>query len=70
MLLEIVHKLYKTSSIEGLILGGTKLPLILKDTDVNEIPFLDTYFKSFLTAQYSNCRLSTIYNKFTMYATK
>ncbi len=42
MLLKIVNKLYETSSIQGLILGGTELPLILKDTDVNQIPFLDT----------------------------
>jgi aspartate racemase len=28
--------------IEGLILGGTELPLILKDARYNGIPFLDT----------------------------
>ena len=28
--------------IEGLILGGTELPLILRDAEHNGIPFLDT----------------------------
>ncbi len=41
-LLKIIDKLKKTCSIQGLILGGTELPLILKDTDATEIPFLDT----------------------------
>ena len=41
-LLKIVDKLQEISGIQGLILGGTELPLILKDTDAKEIPFLDT----------------------------
>jgi aspartate racemase len=41
-LLNIVYKLHKTSGIQGLILGGTELPLILKETDAHDIPFLDT----------------------------
>lgn len=41
-LLSIVHKLREKSRIQGLILGGTELPLILKDSDTNDIPFLDT----------------------------
>jgi aspartate racemase len=28
--------------IEGLILGGTELPLILRDSSASGIPFLDT----------------------------
>lgn len=41
-LLKIVNNLQKSSHIQGLILGGTELPLILKDTDAKDIPFLDT----------------------------
>ncbi len=41
-LLKIVNKLQKNSQIQGLILGGTELPLILTDADANDIPFLDT----------------------------
>jgi aspartate racemase len=43
-LLEIVERLKKDEGIQGLILGGTELPLILRDADVKdaEIPFLDT----------------------------
>ncbi len=40
-LLSIVDKMIATENIEGIILGGTELPLILKDGD-REIPFLDT----------------------------
>jgi aspartate racemase len=43
-LLAIAARLKKDEGIEGLILGGTELPLILRDTDAKEvgIPFLDT----------------------------
>jgi len=41
-LLEIVGALKEEQQIQGLILGGTELPLILQDTDDPDIPFLDT----------------------------
>ncbi|MFZ5866983.1 MAG: aspartate/glutamate racemase family protein [Thermodesulfobacteriota bacterium] len=41
-LLNIADRLKKEQSIQGLILGGTELPLILKDGDDPDIPFLDT----------------------------
>ena len=41
-LLQIVHGLKETHGIQGLILGGTEIPLILKDADDPDIPFLDT----------------------------
>ena len=41
-LLEIVGALKEGQDIQGLILGGTELPLILQDTDDPDIPFLDT----------------------------
>jgi len=41
-LLRISENLKKNQGIQGLILGGTELPLILKETDDHEIPFLDT----------------------------
>ena len=41
-LLQIVADLKKTQDIQGLILGGTEIPLILKDSDDPDIPFLDT----------------------------
>ncbi|MFC1859186.1 aspartate/glutamate racemase family protein [Thermodesulfobacteriota bacterium] len=41
-LLKIANKLKENEGIQGLILGGTELPLILKETDANEILFLDT----------------------------
>jgi aspartate racemase len=40
-LLSIVEALQKREAIEGLILGGTELPLILRDA-ASGIPFLDT----------------------------
>jgi aspartate racemase len=40
-LLAIVEALKKREAIEGLILGGTELPLILRDASAG-IPFLDT----------------------------
>ena len=30
------------SGVEGIILGGTELPLVLRQTEHNGIPFLDT----------------------------
>jgi len=41
-LLAIADKLKKKEGIQGLILGGTELPLILKDSGKVGIPFLDT----------------------------
>lgn len=41
-LLRIVSRLKAEQQIEGLILGGTELSLILKDGDDPSIPFLDT----------------------------
>lgn len=41
-LLEIVDRMKARDDIEGLILGGTELPLILRDTEHHGIPFLDT----------------------------
>jgi aspartate racemase len=41
-LLEIVERLKAQEGIEGVILGGTELPLILREESYNGIPFLDT----------------------------
>ena len=41
-LLAIVDRLAREAGIEGLILGGTELPLILRDEAYNGIPFLNT----------------------------
>ena len=41
-LLAIVGRMKATSDIDGVILAGTELPLILRDQDHNGIPFLDT----------------------------
>src|SRR5262245_49642552 len=41
-LLAIVDRLKTTSDIDGVILAGTELPLILRDSVHNGIPFLDT----------------------------
>lgn len=41
-LLEIVERLRRREGIEGVILGGTELPLILRDVASRDIPFLDT----------------------------
>jgi aspartate racemase len=38
----IVNELRKQQGIEGLILGGTELPLIMNDVSEQVIPFLDT----------------------------
>ncbi len=41
-LLAIVDRLKEQESIDGVILGGTELPLILGDVTDRGIPFLDT----------------------------
>jgi len=41
-LLAIVDRLKESSDIDGVILAGTELPLILRDSEHNGIPFLDT----------------------------
>ncbi len=41
-LLEIVDRLRGREGIEGAILGGTELPLLLRDAASRDIPFLDT----------------------------
>ena len=41
-LLEIVSRLRQREGIEGVILGGTELPLILRDASHEGMPFLDT----------------------------
>jgi aspartate racemase len=41
-LLAIVDRMHQQQHIEGLILGGTELPLILGDVNNHSIPFLDT----------------------------
>jgi aspartate racemase len=41
-LLAIVDRMKATNKIDGVILAGTELPLILQDPDHNGIPFLDT----------------------------
>jgi aspartate racemase len=40
--LRIAERLRRDDHIEGLILGGTELPLILRDAQGAGIPFLDT----------------------------
>jgi aspartate racemase len=41
-LLAIVDRLRERDDIQGLILGGTELPLILRGEEHNGVPFLDT----------------------------
>jgi aspartate racemase len=41
-LLTIVDRMREQDGIEGLILGGTELPLILREVEDRGIPFLDT----------------------------
>jgi aspartate racemase len=41
-LLKIVEEMKKRDGIEALILGGTELPLIMRDSSFSGIPFLDT----------------------------
>jgi aspartate racemase len=40
--MNIVARMKEKSKIEALILGGTELPLILRDSGETRIPFLDT----------------------------
>ena len=41
-LLAIVDRMHAKSDLDGVILAGTELPLILRDADHKEIPLLDT----------------------------
>jgi aspartate racemase len=41
-LLEIVDQLKQRSGVDGIILGGTELPLILRDDEYDGVRFLDT----------------------------
>jgi len=41
-LMAIVAALREREQIEALILGGTELPLILRESEPSEVPFLDT----------------------------
>ena len=41
-LLDVVDRMARQSRIDGVILGGTELPLILRDSLHNGIPFLNT----------------------------
>jgi len=41
-LLAIIDRLKASSDIEGVILAGTELPLILRDSEHSGVPFLDT----------------------------
>jgi aspartate racemase len=41
-LLAIVDRMKANRDIDGVILAGTELPLILRDSERNGIPFLDT----------------------------
>jgi aspartate racemase len=41
-MLEIADRLRVREGIEGLVLGGTELPLLLHDAGTREFPFLDT----------------------------
>lgn len=41
-ILSIVQRMKRDEQIDGLILGGTELPLLLRDCQVAGVPFLDT----------------------------
>jgi aspartate racemase len=41
-LLKIIHRMKEQQQIQGVILGGTELPLLLRDDTVSGIPLLDT----------------------------
>lgn len=41
-MLQIIGRMHREEQIEGLILGGTELPLLLRDTVVPGVVFLDT----------------------------
>jgi aspartate racemase len=40
--IDIVHQMRKQDNIEGLILGGTELPFILKEEDFNNFELFNT----------------------------
>jgi aspartate racemase len=41
-LCEIVRRMKREDSVDGVILGGTELPLIFRADDIDGIPLLDT----------------------------
>jgi aspartate racemase len=41
-ILQVVERLQQAEQIDGLILGGTELPLLLRDSIVQRVTFLDT----------------------------
>ena len=41
-LVAIIDRMIEKDDIQGLILGGTELPFILRNSTGNDIPFLDT----------------------------
>jgi aspartate racemase len=41
-MLAIANRLQERDKIDGLVLGGTELPLLLNDPGESAIPFLDT----------------------------
>jgi aspartate racemase len=41
-LLEIIHRMKEQEQIQAVILGGTELPLLLRDEAASDIPLLDT----------------------------
>jgi aspartate racemase len=41
-LLDIIHRMKERDAIEGVIMAGTELPLILRGTTKRVVPFLDT----------------------------
>lgn len=56
-LLRIVTELQETKSIEGLILGGTELPLILSQSDFRDLEIFDTtriHVESLVTSMIEN----------------
>jgi aspartate racemase len=40
--IDIVHHMIKQNNIEGLILGGTELPFLLKEDDFNNFRLFNT----------------------------
>ncbi len=40
--LALIHRLQEDEGVDGVILGGTELPLLLRATDVDGLPLLDT----------------------------
>jgi len=61
-LIEIIQKIKKNELIEGLILGGTELPLIIKQTDFEDLKIFDTtkiHVES-IVGKMTNCAQSSI----------